>query len=173
MKVKLPHYAVREVRVAICSAKLAMHLFRCAIDRGDMTSARQYRIEAREYLAKARFRVLCALSTDDVDYLALRSSRFVFPKLPANKVPEVVQDEPTSESVSASTAPGRLRLCGVLVQPGASKKIGKPERVHIQLVSFDGISPRRDVFPRLGKHWAPASILVGHQERKGHAFLRS
>lgn len=85
---------------------------------------------------------------------------------------KVVQDEPASESVSAPSAPGQLRVRGVLVQSRASQKNGKPERVHVQLVSFDGIYPKRNVFPRLGKHWAPASLLVGHQERKGHAVCR-
>lgn len=86
---------------------------------------------------------------------------------------KVFQDEPASESVSAPSAPGRLRVCGVLVQSRASQKNCKPERVPVQLVSFDGIYPRRNVFPRLGKHWAPASLLVGHQERKGHAVCRA
>jgi hypothetical protein len=173
MKLKLTPEGLREVRRALIRASLARWLARAAAERGDEFSARFYRAENASEISYARLLV-------DRDFLRQLKERTrqtmqllaeQFPERFSNEV--AVSDEPISESVSAPAAPGQLRLRGVLVQPRASQKDCKPQRVHVQLVSFDGISPRRNVFPRLGKHWAPASLLVGNQERKGHAFLRA
>jgi len=166
MKFKLSPEALREVRRAIYSARLALHLANFWCERGDMYSARRYRFEARDYMYEARR----AVDRDEFAQVKQKTAETL--RLLSELFPEVVQYEPASEQVSTLAAPGQLRVRGVLVRPGASQKIGKPERVHIQLVNFDGISPRRDVFPRLGKHWAPASQLVGYQERKGHSLCR-
>ena len=173
MGIKLQHYAVREVRVAVCSAKLALHLLRGAVERGDMVSARQYRIEAREYLAKARISAELSLTYDDVDILRFYAAVKVFPKMPADKVIEITQDEP--EQVSAPAASGQLRLLGVLGAQVLRPATGQPLKssAYVNIESFDGVRPDRIEFPRLGKHWSPASVLVGYQERKGHAVCRA
>jgi len=86
---------------------------------------------------------------------------------------ETVQDE--SEQVSASAAPGQLRVLRLLDAPGLQRVAGQPLKssAYVNIESFDGLRPDRIEFPRLGKHWSPASVLVGYQERKGHAVCRA
>jgi len=86
---------------------------------------------------------------------------------------KVIQDEP--EQVSAPSAPGQLRLLGVLGAPVLRPTTGQPLKssAYVNIESFDGLRPDRIEFPRLGKHWSPASVLVGYQERKGHAVCRA
>jgi len=86
---------------------------------------------------------------------------------------EVVQDE--SEQVSASAAPGQLRVLRLLDAPGLQRVAGQPLKssAYVNIESFDGLRPDRIEFPRLGKHWSPASVLVGYQERKGHSVCRA
>jgi len=85
---------------------------------------------------------------------------------------KVVQDE--SEQVSAPAAPGRVSVRGVLV-PKSAFAVEKKPLLRINLLSDeDGdITLDRTAFPQLGKHWAPASVLAGYQERKGHAVCRA
>lgn len=86
---------------------------------------------------------------------------------------KVIQDE--SEQVPAPAAPGQLRLLGVLGAQVLRPATGQPLKssAYVNIESFDGLRPDRIEFPRLGKHWSPASVLVGYQEPKGHAFLRA
>lgn len=172
MKLKLSPKALREVRRLLYAASLDRFLARDAARRGDEVQARYYRAENASSLSYARLLVerdfLLQLKERTRQTMALLAESF--PEHFKKEGP--VSNESVPESISAPTAPGQLRVRGVLVQSRASQKNGKPERVHVQLVSFDGIYPRRNVFPRLGKHWAPASLLVGHQERKGHAVCR-
>lgn len=86
---------------------------------------------------------------------------------------KAVQHESASEQVSASEASSRLSVRGVLVPRTASGKVEKPLLTINFLSDEDGdIVLDRTAFPRLGKHWAPSSVLVGYQERKGHAVCR-
>lgn len=84
---------------------------------------------------------------------------------------EVVQDEPVSEPVSTSAAPRQLRVFCVL----GSGRFQQTENwfgINWRVIEYDGIKVQRSEFPKLGKHWAPSSVLVGNQERKGHSVLR-
>lgn len=92
---------------------------------------------------------------------------------PSRSQVEAVQDEP--EQVSAPAAPEQLRLLGVLDASVLRPATGQPLKssAYVNIESFDGLRPDRIEFPRLGKHWSPASVLVGYQERKGHAVCRA
>lgn len=91
--------------------------------------------------------------------------------LASQSVAEVVQDD--SEQVSTPAALGQLRLLGMLDAPSVrrEKQLQHTSRL-VVIPSFDGIRPSRVEFPRLGKHWAPSSVLGGYHERKGHAVCR-
>lgn len=83
---------------------------------------------------------------------------------------KVVQDEP--EQVSAPAAPVQLRVFCVL---GSGRFQRTENRIGLNycVIEYDGFKVDRTDFPRLGKHWSPASVLVGYQERKGHAVCRA
>ena len=170
MKILIPRQTIREMRVCIYAARCSLHLSKDCLIRGDVDGFKFYRSEARECLANARHIFMTLFDSSDFPFYD--AARFVFPKLPADQQKQVLQDEPVSEQVSAEPASPRLSLRGVLVSKAAPGAIQQPRRVCVQLVNFDGVFPNRLEFPRLGKHWAPPSVLVGNQERKGHSVLR-
>lgn len=173
MKFKLSPEALRQVRRHLIAASWARWMARAAADRGDDLSARLYRLENSFELSEARLVAdrdysaqIKKATTETLQLLAeLFPDRF-------NKPVEALQDEPVSEQVSAEPASPRMSVRGVLVGKAAPGAITQPRRVCVQLVNFDGVFPNRLEFPRLGKHWAPSSVLVGNQERKGHSVLR-
>lgn len=115
-----------------------------------------------------------AMRANGVSWDAVRNYRpYGSSEVPSENSEKVVQDEP--EQVSASAAPGQLRLLGVLGAPVLRPATGQPLKssAYVNIESFDGLRPDRIEFPRLGKHWSPASVLVGYQERKGHAVCRA
>lgn len=101
---RLSVYESRDIRRLVLSASLSLHLSRDCLKRGDVERARYYRIEARKALYGARY-VVAASRAGGFDPQVMHSrSRLitVFPKLPQDKFPEVVRNEPIQVSVPAA-----------------------------------------------------------------------
>lgn len=160
MRIKLSPQALREVRRQLLSASLSRWLAIAATKNGDAPRARYYRLENSFAIAQAR---IIADRDRSVHHQNKYCSRMVF---------EEVQNEPAPEQVSAPAARKRLRLFGVL----GSGRFHKAEKwcgLNYRIIEYDGIDVWRDEFPRLSKHWAPASILDRNQKRKRHAICRA
>lgn len=141
MKIKLSSEAKRAVFRLLVKASLARHMARFFTEQGDMLSARRESFEARDCIYEAR-RIV---NREELGQVKKRTDETL--SLLRTIRPVGIQDESSPEQVSTQSSPGKLRLCGVLVQSRALQA---------------------DNFTRLGKSWVPASILVAHQKRKGH-----
>lgn len=141
MKIKLSSEAKRAVFRLLVKASLARHMARFFTEQGDMLSARREILEARGCLYEAR-RIV---NREELEQVKKRTDETL--ALLRTIRPVGIQDESSPEQVSTQSSPGKLRLCGVLVQSRAFQA---------------------DNITRLGKNWVPASILVAHQKRKGH-----
>lgn len=160
MRIKLSPQALCEVRRQLFSASLSRWLAIAATKNGDESRARYYRLENSFAIAQAR---IIADSDRSVQRQYTFCSRIVF---------EEAQNEPAFEQIPAPTAHQRLRLFCVLGS-GRFHKAEKWFGLNYRIIEYDGIDVWRDEFPRLSKHWAPASILDRNQKRKRHAICRA
>jgi hypothetical protein len=137
----------------------------------DMISREEWK---RLYDVASKF----ALATSGVSWPAIKKQYGQYP-VSTFISEKVIQDEP--EQVSAPASSGQLSVLGLLDESGAESPAAQRTDVASGLLGecfyvievHDDIKPNRIDFPRLGKHWAPASLLVGYQERKGHSVLRA
>ncbi len=176
MKFKISPEVLRQVRRHLINASLARWMARAAADRGDVYLVRSYRLENSFELSRARllvdreyFRQLEGRTRHTMEILSeLFPERFKSEVRSAN--------ESASESVSESAASSGLPVRSVLGKFGPSRARKSPGfRIKLIIDQYDEchITLDRTRFPRLGKHWAPLSVLVGYQERKRHAICRA